>query len=268
MEPCGMATNQSQFAVPEQIGEAVEESLTNTTTLVIGGSSELKRTLLRAFVAADATVIVPNDDALPDVYDSKEVIVTDEVLNESRIERVQAAERLRDEVCDRVGELNAVVAVPDSVWTGDPLVETSTEAWHMTLDEELAAPFVLARTLLPVLAENSGRSSYTFINQPMGEMPTPYAGASAVAAAGRRMAVQMMMQEATNDTESVRVNELMPYLPEKTGPYTHHGTGTITRAEVARVATALIAPSSDTHGELIRLREPRDVRPWTVDEEQ
>ena len=60
-----------------------------------------------------------------------------------------------------------------------------------------------------------------------------------------------------------RSNEIVPFLPETTMPYTYRGSEPVSIADAAAVAAALSAPSSEVRGQLIRLRDSDDVSAWT-----
>ena len=75
------------------------------------------------------------------------------------------------------------------------------------------------------------------------------------------MLVQMLIQETVDGT--VRINEIVPFLPETTMPYTYRGSESVTVADAAAVAAELSTPASTVRGQLIRLRDSEDVNAWT-----
>ena len=255
-----MATNQNQSAPRTRTEGDVHDDLEDVSALVLGDGGELGAELRRTFVAAGATVIAPRTDR-PDPGEAHDIVVIDTPGLDGDQTRRSEAEHLRTAIEDCVDQLDAVVTLQDGRWLGEDLTDVPIETWHRALRDGLTAPFARARALLPVLAETASTASYTVLNSPLAELPTPAAGPAAVTAAGRRMLVQMLIQETVGRT--VRINEIVPFLPETTMPYTYRGSESVTVADAAAVAAALSTPASAVRGQLIRLRDSDDVNAWT-----
>ena len=255
-----MATNPNQSAAPTRADGSVHDDLENVSALILGDGGELGAELLRTFVAAGATVIAPRNDQ-PDLGEADDIVFIDTPSLDSDRDCLSEAEHLRNAIDDRVDQLDAVVTLQDGRWLGEDLTDVSMETWHRALQDGLTGPFARAQALLPLLAETASTASYTVLNSPLAELPTPAAGPAAVTAAGRRMLVQMLIQETVDGP--VQINEIVPFLPETTMPYTYRGSESVTIADVAAVATALSTPSSEVCGQLIRLRGSDDVNAWT-----
>jgi NAD(P)-dependent dehydrogenase (short-subunit alcohol dehydrogenase family) len=255
-----MATNQNQSAPRTRTEGDVHDALEDVSALVLGDGGELGAELRRTFVAAGATVIAPRTDR-PDAGEADDVVFIDTPSLDGDQTRRSEAEHLRTAIEDRVDRLDAVVTLQDGRWLGEDLTDVSMETWHRALRDGLTGPFARARALLPLLAETGSTASYTVLNSPLAELPTPAAGPAAVTAAGRRMLVQMLIQETVGET--VRINEIVPFLPETTMPYTYRGSESVTVADAAAVAAALSTPASEVRGQLIRLRDSDDVNAWT-----
>ena len=255
-----MATNPNQSAARTRAEESVHDDLENVSALVLGNGGELGAELLRTFVAAGATVIAPRNKQ-PGLGEADDIVFIDTPSLDSDQDCLSEAEHLRNAIDDRVDRLDAVVTLQGGRWLGEDLTDVSMETWHRALQDGLTVPFACAQALLPLLGETASTASYTVLNSPLAELPTPAAGPAAVAAAGRRMLVQMLIQETVDGT--VRINEIVPFLPETTMPYTYRGSESVTIADAAAVATALSTPSSEVHGQLIRLRDSDDVNAWT-----
>lgn len=253
-----MATNPNQSAARTGAEESVHDDLENVSALILGDGGELGAELLRTFVAAGATVIAPRNDQ-PDLGEADDIVFIDTPSLDSDQDRLSEAKHLRNAIDDRVGQLDAVVTFQDGRWLGEDLTDVSMETWHRALQDGLTVPFARAQELLPLLGTST--ASYTVLNSPLAELPTPAAGPAAVTAAGRRMLVQMLIQETVDGT--VRINEIVPFLPETTMPYTYRGSESVTVADAAAVAAALSTPSSEVRGQLIRLRDSDDVNAWT-----
>ena len=252
-----MATNPNQSAARTGAEESVHDDLENVSALVLGNGGELGAELLRTFVAAGATVIAPRNKQ-PGLGEANDIVFIDTPSLDSDQDCLSEAEHLRNAIDDRVDQLDAVVTLQDGRWLGEDLTDVSMETWHRALQNGLTVPFARAQALLPLLGAST--ASYTVLNSPLAELPTPAAGPAAVTAAGRRMLVQMLIQETVDET--VRINEIVPFLP-KTTPYTYRGSESVTITGAAAVAAALSTPSSEVRGQLIRLRDSDDVNAWT-----
>ena len=253
-----MATNPNQSAARTGAEESVHDDLENVSALILGDGGELGAELLRTFVAAGATVIAPRNDQ-PGLGEADDIVFIDTPSLDSDQDCLSEAEHLRNAIDDRADQLDAVVTLQGGRWLGEDLTDVSMETWHRALQDGLTVPFARAQALLPLLGAST--ASYTVLNSPLAELPTPAAGPAAVTAAGRRMLVQMLIQETVDGT--VRINEIVPFLPETTMPYTYRGSESVTIAGAAAVAAALSTPASEVHGQLIRLRDSDDVNAWT-----
>ena len=251
-----MATNPDQSAARTRAEESVHDDLENVSALILGDGGELGAELLRTFVAAGATVIAPRNDQ-SDLGEADDLVFIDTPSLDSDQDCLSEAEHLRNAIDDRVDQLDAVVTLQDGRWLGEDLTDVSMETWHRALQDGLTVPFARAQALLPLLGAST--ASYTVLNSPLAELPTPAAGPAAVTAAGRRMLVQMLIQETVDGT--VRINEIV--LPETTMPDTYRGSESVTIADAAAVAAALSTPASEVCGQLIRLRNSDDVNAWT-----
>src|SRR5699024_6749253 len=87
----------------------------DTVVLVAGGAGEVGAGIVQAFLDKDATVIVPSrsQEHLDDLHEHLESIgTTTDQLNTlvGDIGQIDGAELLRDEVLERFGQVDAVVA--------------------------------------------------------------------------------------------------------------------------------------------------------------
>lgn len=117
----------------------------------------------------------------------------------------ESSEKLRDEVINKVGRLDAVVASINGRWNEDiPLVKTSLDDWRRMLESNLTSHFIAARTFLPVLQRGS---SYTLIGGGAAEQAIPNYGLVCVPAAGQVMLTQVLVEE--NKGSGIRINEVV-----------------------------------------------------------
>ncbi|MBD3887677.1 SDR family NAD(P)-dependent oxidoreductase [Phormidium tenue FACHB-886] len=124
--------------------------LDGKTALIAGGTGGVGEGIVRAFLNEGATVVVPSrsGDRLQQL---------DEQLEESPIERlisivgnmsdVEPAEELRQQILDKVGQIDAVVASLNGRSNeGILLVKTSLDDWRRMIDSNLTAHFIAAKT--------------------------------------------------------------------------------------------------------------------------
>nr|MCU0633757.1 SDR family oxidoreductase [Gemmatimonadaceae bacterium] len=189
--------------------------------LVAGGAGEVGEGLLRSLLRAGAAVVVPSrtrerldqlravlmaDGTLAaDAADRLELIELD-VSSEAGVARLVT--HLRKGV-----PLHAAVASLGGWWQGAPLTAVSLSLWHALLDASLTAHFLLARAVLPLLADRPG-ASYTLINGAGGLQAVPGAGPISVSAAAQLMLKDVLAVEHRD--RPVRINSLVLATPVRT----------------------------------------------------
>ena len=179
-------------------------------TLVAGGAGYVGEGIVKAFLQEGATVVVSARDT--DKLEELRGLLGE--LASSRFVpmlgdfgQVESAERLRDDILNKFGRLDAVVASLGGNWTGNlPLTQVSMEDWQRYLQSNLTTHFVAARTFLPVLAQNKG-SSYTFLGGGAGETAIPNYSLIAIPAAGQLMMAKVLIEEMKGS--GVRINEVV-----------------------------------------------------------
>lgn len=182
------------------------------TVLIAGGAGEVGEGVVRAFLADGARVVVPSRsgeklNALRTSMSDSDHFIT----KTADVSTPNGATLLRDWIAENVGPIDAVVASLGSWWQGQPLTDVSLDTWHEVLDMGLTTHFNVAKTFMPVLAEQSG-ASYTFINGAAALNPIPGSGPLSVSAAGQLMLKDVMAAE----NETVRVNTLVLATPIRT----------------------------------------------------
>lgn len=243
----------------------------NNTVLVAGGAGEIGAGIVRAFLDTDATVVVPSrsQDHLDDLHEHLESTetATDRLVTlVGNIGQIDGAEELRDDVLERFGRVDTVVASLGGPQPVERLTETPVEMWDRVIDNFMTAHFVAARTFLPVIAERDG-STYTVINGssgPTGDIAAPAASLMAVASAGEHMLVRALAESAEQHGESVRINELVPLTPLITRSKRDTDPEWLPAEAFGSVAVEL-ATKHDHHGETIGVYDRSDVHRWTVE---
>jgi NAD(P)-dependent dehydrogenase (short-subunit alcohol dehydrogenase family) len=186
-------------------------SLSGKICLVAGGTGTVGEEIVKAFLEAGATVVVPSRsqqklDELTGFLGSS--IATGRLsLLEGRLDDPADAERLRDEVLRRHGTLHAVVASLGGSWDAQlPLVEVPMETFRSYQDSNLNAHLITARTFLPVLAQRPG-TSYTLLGGVSAVRTIPRYSPVGINSAAQLMMARILMEEM-KDTP-VRINQVM-----------------------------------------------------------
>lgn len=235
--------------------------LAGQTVLVAGGAGAVGEGIVRALLAAGATVAVPSRDAQR--LDALRHTLPADALERfapvvGNLGTVKGAEAIRDDLVGRLGHVDHAVASLGGWWSGPPLAELAIGDWRRVLDDHLTAHFVTARTFLPLVATRPG-GSYTFLVGPAGETPVAGAAPVSVAVAGVLMLKRAFAQEFRHT--GVRVNELMVYAPvTRDRAAAEAPPDAITADEVGEFVAFLASPNAHASPETIRLptRAARD----------
>jgi 3-oxoacyl-[acyl-carrier protein] reductase len=236
------------------------QGLAGKVALVAGGTGHVGGGIAEAMLAAGATVVVPSRDPdrvgalrerLGAAGDRLATLVGD-------VGTPDGAERVRDEVLDRFGAVDAVAAAVGGWWQGPVVWETPVEEFDRVLAANLRPHFLLARAMLPAMVDRRG-ASYTIINGDAAEQPVVRSGLASVAAAAQLMLMRTLAAEARG--HAVRVNLLL------LGPVRAPGRGRpewLTSAEVGAMAAWLASEAARmVSGSVIRLPE-RPPQPDTA----
>lgn len=176
--------------------------------LIAGGAGNVGEGIVAAFLKEGATVLVPSRKAesLEKLRDFLGPLATDRFVPlVGNIGDLQGVETIRDEILQKFGHLDAVVASLGGWWTGNkPLTEVSLEVWNQYLESNLTSHFLLARTFLPVLAQQKA-GSYTLLGGTAAEVPLTNVSPVAITAAGQLMLTRVAIEEMKGS--GVRINE-------------------------------------------------------------
>jgi 3-oxoacyl-[acyl-carrier protein] reductase len=186
--------------------------LDGKTCLVAGGTGTVGEEIVRAFVAAGATVVVPSRsrdklDGLRAFLDLPPDAAERLSLLEGRLDDPADAERLRDEVLSRHGTLHAVVASLGGSWEDRrPLVEVPMETFRSYQDSNFNAHLITARTFLPLLAQHQG-TSYTLLGGLSAVRAIARYSPVGINSAAQLMMARILMEEMKD--APVRINEVL-----------------------------------------------------------
>lgn len=176
-------------------------------TLIAGGTGGVGEGITQAFVKEGATVVVASrkKENLEKLRDSIVASTERFVPIVGDMSDTDSADILLNQVLDKVGRLDAVVASLNGRWNENiPLTKTSLDDWKRMLDSNLTSHFIAARTFLPVLQRGS---TYTLIGGGAADKAIPNYGLVCIPAAAEIMLTNMLIEE--NKGSGVRINEVV-----------------------------------------------------------
>lgn len=115
---------------------------------------------------------------------------------------------LHDAVDKEFGRLDGLAHVAGILGVLSPIEHFDVPTWCRALHVNLTAPFILTRTLLPLL-KKSDDATIVFTSSSVGRRGRAYWGAYAVSKFGTEGLMQVLAHEMS-DTTRVRVNSLNP----------------------------------------------------------
>lgn len=187
--------------------------------LIAGGTGNVGEGIVRAFLKGGAVVVVPSrsEEALEQLRGFLGPLATDHFVPlVGQIGQIEGAEHLRDEILNRFGRLDAVVASLGGSWNeGLPLIQVPLATWQRYLESNLTSHFIAARTFLPVLVQQKS-GSYTLLGGAAAEVVIPNYSVVAIPAAGELMMAKILVEELKGS--GVRINEVIAYGFVKTRP--------------------------------------------------
>jgi 3-oxoacyl-[acyl-carrier protein] reductase len=149
--------------------------------------------------------------------------------------------RLRDEVVNEHGPPRGVVASLGAWWEGEQFVDLSMSTWNRILNDNLTSHFLVARGLLPVLAQSSD-SVFVMLAGIAGDHPEPNAAPISITGAAQRM---MLRTIAVSDIgRQVRLHEVAIMTPIVTSEWTGEPPepGWLTGTQVGNYVADVVSP--------------------------
>jgi 3-oxoacyl-[acyl-carrier protein] reductase len=217
----------------------VTADLSNRVVVIGGGAGDVGEGLTCAFLKAGASVYVPSRS--PEKLDELRVAMgATGDLTTCRLARFDDRElgRCRDQILDRHGRIDAVVASLGGWWGGKTLVDTDAATWSRLIDAGLLSHATMARVFLPALAAGG---TYTLLNGTAALAPVPGSAAVSVLAAAQTMLARALIAEV--DGAGVRVNQLLITSVVATRARRHTESEWITAEEVGEVAAWIASPA-------------------------
>lgn len=234
--------------------------LDGKNALVIGGAGEVGEGIVRQFLNAGATVVVPSRSQ----YRLEELKQNLKGCDQTHLITVQAgcgteagAMDLYDFIVDELSYLDIVVASIGGWWQGEPLLDVSLRLWNQLLENSLTAHFVAAKTFLPLLAEGNG-GHYIMLNGGAALKIIPNAGPISISAAAQ-LTLKDVFVEEMRDTK-VTINTLLINTPIVTRSRNIPKPHWLTADEVGLYTAYLVSDALETiHGETIILRSREEL---------
>ena len=144
------------------MNEPITADLSGQTTVILGGTGNIGEGIVRAHIAAGATVVVPSRDA-----DRIEVVRqaldggADRLVGiEGDTQTFDGMSGIAEETVDRAGLPTHVVASIGGWYGGQPVWQTDEHAWNTYFVDPSRAHFAAARAFIPRMADGG---SYTMI---------------------------------------------------------------------------------------------------------
>jgi NAD(P)-dependent dehydrogenase (short-subunit alcohol dehydrogenase family) len=189
------------------------DSLRDRVILVTGAGSGLGREAALAFAGHGATVALlgRNDKKLESVYD--EIIAAGGLEPAMFPFDLGAAddggfERLAGTLSYHLKRLDGILHSAAAFFSLTPLHLQTLDQWNTLLKVNLAAPFALTKTCMPLL-KASPDASVIFTGETHGHHPAAYWGGYAVSKSGLEP-LTVILSEELEQTPNVRVNTLIP----------------------------------------------------------
>lgn len=181
--------------------------------LIAGGTGWVGEAIVKVFLAAGATVVVPSRsrDKLAAL---RQYLGELNAETEARLclvpgnlgEPAEAA-AIREQVLGRYGAVHAVVAsLGGSFEERRPLLEIPIETIRRYQESNLNAHIVVAQTFLPLLGRQPG-ASYTFLGGLSALVTVPRYSPVGIASAAQLMMVKVLQEELKGG--AVRINQAM-----------------------------------------------------------
>lgn len=183
--------------------------LADRSAVIAGGTGSVGRHLVRAFLEAGSTVVVPSRSSakIDGLRTGIGARLAERLITiEANLSDEGEGERVREDILRRVGQVDAAVASLGGFVAAPSVLDAPLPDLEYAFRGYPIAHLLAARAVLPTVKAGG---SYTFINGPLAFDPLfPGAGLISIATAAQAMLARVVMKEAGN---GIRVNELVLY---------------------------------------------------------
>ena len=188
------------------------KALTNKVALIAGGAGGVGEGIVHQLLAEGATVIVPSRSP-EKIRKLNEYVPVEQLANlhsySVDISDVAAAEQFRDQIYEKFGVPDLLVASLGGWWQGSQLIDVPVSTWDTLLNDNLKSHFLFIRTFLPAqIKKNEGL--YVLINGFSGVDPYPMAGPISIACAALIMMGRQIAREHADTQVNIRELVLGP----------------------------------------------------------
>ncbi|WP_435283500.1 SDR family NAD(P)-dependent oxidoreductase [Streptomyces koelreuteriae] len=181
-------------------------TLDGKVVVVPGGTGNVGEGIVRAFLKAGATVVVPSRSQSR--LDQLVKLIGPELAAELKTVAAayasfDEADKLATKIAAEFGRVDHVVASVGGWWAGKALWQTSEEVWEKVFVDVATSHMALARSFVPRLSEDG---SYTTIAGFSAAKPYPAAGIVSMQGAAQLMMREILSAELKGQR---RVNDLI-----------------------------------------------------------
>ena len=186
------------------MNEPITADLSGQTTVILGGTGNIGEGIVRAHIAAGATVVVPsrNADRIEVVRRALDRGADRLVGIEGDTQTFDGMHRIAQEAVDRAGMPTHVVASIGGWYGGQPVWQTDEHAWNTYFVDPSRAHFAAARAFIPTMTDGA---SYTMILGLSAYLALPATSPRAMHGGALRMLRQTLSTEVGQQR---RVNSL------------------------------------------------------------
>lgn len=198
-------------------------TLTGKTVVIAGGTGGVGEGLVRAFLKAGATVVVPSrsETKLERLKDYTSDITTGKLVGfHGTVTDEEAATELGRRLLKEFGSVDIAIASLGGWSQGYPITSTPMDIWNKVLRDNLTSHFLAMKTFVPLLNAQSG--IYIHVNGFSADEPYPMAGPVAMTAAAQKSLTLTLSKEL--DRTGIRVFEFI-LGPIKTRDRLKHNQG-------------------------------------------
>jgi NAD(P)-dependent dehydrogenase (short-subunit alcohol dehydrogenase family) len=177
-------------------------NLADRVVLITGAKGGLGSVMVRAFLAAGATVAGSSRSiADADFADARFAAFPADLADAA------AARQLADRAAERFGRIDALVHVAGGFAGGSPIAETDDATWNAMMELNARAAFYMMRAVIPYMRK-AGRGSIVAIGSRAGVEP----GANIAAYGASKAALVSLVQAAALETRNagITANVILP----------------------------------------------------------